>query len=154
PSLLHRRRDVRDLAADDLLADRLDLPGDVLRRLRRELADADAVVLEAVHRVAATLELPLRRVLDRVVHRGVDALQRLGPDMGAEVGLVGVDPDPPDALLLRRIERAKPAAARDLEDDDRPALDLVERDLLALRLNREVLGVAVDELDAGNGRLG
>ena len=61
--------------------------------------------------------------------------------MRAEVGLVGVDADAPDALLLRGVERAEPAASRDLEDDDRAARDLVQRDLLALRLVREVLRV-------------
>ena len=54
--------------------------------------------------------------------------------MRAEEGLVGVDADPPDVLLLRRVERAETAAAGDLEDDARALLDLVQGDLLALGL--------------------
>src|SRR5512147_10752 len=92
-SLLDRRRDVLDLPADDLLLDRRHLRGDALRRLRRELPDADAAVLEAVDRVLATLEVTVLRIADRVEHGGVDALQRRGQDVCAEVRLVGVHTD-------------------------------------------------------------
>ena len=48
-------------------------------------------------------------------------------------------PIPQTPFRLRRVERAEPAAARDLEDDGRAGGNLVERDLLAFRLVREVL---------------
>ena len=59
-----------------------------------------------------------------------------------DVALVGVDADGLDVLLLGRVERAEAALARDREDDLRALVDLVERDLLALRLVDEVLRVA------------
>ena len=59
--------------------------------------------------------------------------------MRAEEALVGVDADPPHALGLRGVERAEAAATGDLEDDVGAGRDLVERDLLALRLGAEVL---------------
>ena len=71
--------------------------------------------------------------------------------MRAEVGLVGVDADALQVLALSRVQRAEAAAARDLEDDLRALGDLVERDLLALRLVGEALRVAVQGLD---GRVG
>ena len=74
--------------------------------------------------------------------------------MGAEVGLVGVDADALLALLLGRVQRAEAALAGDLEHDARALRDLVERDLLALRLVDEVLGVGVERLDVRVGRLG
>ena len=40
--------------------------------------------------------------------------------MRAEEGLVGVDPDAPDALLLRHRQSAEPAVACDVEDDPSP----------------------------------
>src|SRR5207247_8054293 len=58
------------------------------------------------------------------------------------------------AFLLRRVERPEPAPAGDLEDHARALLDLIQRDLLALGLVGEVLRVAVQDLDAGIGRLG
>ena len=58
------------------------------------------------------------------------------------------------ALLLSRVERAEAAAAGHLEDDLRAPRDLVERDLLALRLVDEVLRVPVKRLDLGIGLLG
>ena len=64
--------------------------------------------------------------------------------MVAEVALVGVDADALHALLLGRVERAEAALAGDLEDDLRALRDLVERELLALRLVDEVLRVAVE----------
>src|SRR3954452_4868504 len=123
PRLLHRRRDVRDLAADDLRLDLLRLRLAALRRLRRELAESDSLLLQTVDRVLAALEVAVLRVLDREVDRFVDALQRRGEDVGAEEALVGIDADAPDALLLGCVERAEPAPARDLEDDDRAGRD-------------------------------
>jgi hypothetical protein len=67
----------------------------------------------------------------------------------AEVALVGVDADPAHVLLLGGVQRAEPALAGHLEDDGRAAGDLVERDLLALRLVDEVLRIAVQRRHAG-----
>ena len=71
----------------------------------------------------------------------------------AEVGLVGVDADPADVLLLGCGQSAEAALAGDLEDDMRPARDLVERELLALRLVDEVLRVGVQRRDPWAGLL-
>src|SRR3954453_6414216 len=119
PRLLHRRRDVLDLPLLEVLVERRHRLLDARRRLRREPADADAVAVDPVDRVGAALEVAARRVLDRVEHSSVDALQRRGEHVRAEVALVGVDPDPPHRLLLRRVERAETATARDLEHDHR-----------------------------------
>src|SRR5471030_1080726 len=151
--LLHRRRDVLDLPRNDLLLDQLRLRLDPLRRLRRELAEADALLLEAVDGVLPALEVAVLRVLDREEDSLVDALQRRGEDVRAEEALVGVDPDAPDLLLFRGVERTEPAAARDLEDDHGARRDLIQRDLLALRLDREVLRVTVQRLDSREGGL-
>src|SRR5215831_17979574 len=146
--LRHLGRNVLDLAADDVGADLVDL-GDVGRRhLRRDPADVDAVVLEAEDDVPA-LELAVDDELDGVVDGRVDPLHRARQDVRAEEGLVGVDPDAPHVLLLRSVERAEAAAAGDLEDHASALLDLVQRDLLALRLVGEVLRVPVQRLDAG-----
>ena len=67
--------------------------------------------------------------------------------------LVGVHADPPHLLLLRGVERAEAATARDLEDHDGAGGDLVQRDLLALRRVREVLRVVVQRLDPWHRRL-
>src|SRR3954447_4744095 len=142
-----------DLAALDLVLDRLDLVGVLLAR-RADLADADAVVVEVRDGVRPALVRIVLDRLDRVEDRHVDLLQRARDDLRAEVGLVGVDADRLHALLLRRVDRAEAAGARDLEDDLRALGDLVERDLLALVLRREALRVAVERLDAGVGLLG
>src|SRR4051794_4281772 len=139
-----------DLAALDLVLDRLDLVGVLLAR-RADLADADAIALQVGDDVGAALVGVVLGGLDRVEHRDVDLLQRARDDLRAEVGLVGVDADRLDALLLRRVDRAEAAGARDLEDDLRALGDLVERDLLALVLRGEALRVAVERLD---GRIG
>src|SRR5581483_3578269 len=102
------------------------------RHLRTDPAEADATLLQAVDGVAAA-EPALRDRLDREEHRPVDLLRRARQDVRAEEGLVGVDPDPPDLLLARGLERTEAASARDLEDGDRAGGDLVERDHLALR---------------------
>ena len=55
---------------------------------------------------------------------------RARQDVRAEERLVGVDADPPDAFLLRRVERTEPTAARRPGRSTPDALlDLVERDL-------------------------
>src|SRR4051812_5753437 len=141
-----------DLAALDLVLDRLDLVGVLLAR-RADLADADAVVVEVRDGVRPALVRIVLDRLDRVEDRHVDLLQRARDDLRAEVGLVGVDADRLHALLLRRVDRAEAAGARDLEDDLRALGDLVERDLLALVLRREALRVAVKRRDAGVGLL-
>src|SRR3954452_19347650 len=104
----HFRRNVLDLAGDDVGADLHHLRDLGLRNLRADLAEADTVVLEAEDDVAA-LELAVDDELDRVEHRGVDPLHRAGEDVRPEERLVGVDADAPDALLLRGVERAAAA---------------------------------------------
>ena len=103
--------------------------------------------------VGAALVAVVLDGLDRVEDRHVDLLQRARDDLRAEVGLVGVDADRLHALLLGGVDRAEPARAGDLEDDLRALGDLVECDLLALRLVGEALGVAVERLDARVGLL-
>ncbi len=107
-----------------------------------DLAEPDPAVRDVEERVAATLERAVDDVLHRLEHGDVDLLRRAREDVRAEVALVGVDADPPYALLLRGLQRAEPAAAGRGEHDVRPLRDLVERDLLALRLVDEVLRVA------------
>src|SRR3954454_594213 len=149
--LAHRVRR-RDRPVEDLRLDLLDLRG-VLRARRADLADADTVVLQAVHRVGAALVGVVLDGLDRVEDRDVHLLQGARDDLAAEVGLVGVDADRLHALLLGGVDGAEAARAGHLEDDLRPLGDLVERDLLALRLVGEALGVAVEGLDARIGLL-
>src|SRR4051812_1617751 len=144
--LLDRVRDVADLAADDVLLDLVDLVG-VLLALGVHLAEAHAAVLEVEQLVRAALERAVLHRLDRVEHRDVDLLLGRGQDVAAEVALVGVHADALEALLLGGVERAETALAGNLEDDLRALGDLVEGDLLALRLVDEVLRVAVERLD-------
>src|SRR5918912_1274396 len=119
PPDLDRRRDVLDLPGGDLLLDLLHLLDEGGRDLLRDLADPDAAVLDAERRVAAALERARLHLLDRRVDGHVDLLQRARQDVAAEVGLVGVDADPPEPLLLRRVERPGPPTAGDLELDVR-----------------------------------
>ena len=105
----------------------------------------------------AALERAAVRVDRLIVSKtaDVDLLQRARQDARAEVGLVGVDADAPDVLLLRRVEGAEAAAAGDLEDDVGALGDLVQRDLLALRLVGEVTASSRSStLIARVGRLG
>src|SRR5215208_3169270 len=152
-ALLDLGRDVGDLARLDLLHDLVDLLL-VLRALRGDLAEADAAGLDVEHGVRAALEGAVLDRLDRVEDGHVDLLQRARDDVVPEVALVGIDADALHALLLGRVERAEAALAGDLEDDLRALRDLVERELLAEVLLDEVLGVAVEGLDAGVGLLG
>src|ERR671918_73435 len=138
-----------DLAGDDQLGLRHRLVDGLLRRVRRELAEPDAVLREAERRHAAALEGVVHDRLDGREHGHVHALERAREDVVAEERLVGVHADAPDLTLLGAVESTEPAAAGDLEDDVRAVGDLVERDLLALRLVDEVLRVAVERLDVG-----
>src|SRR3954447_6544414 len=151
--LLDFARDVRDVAALDLVRRLGDL-GLVLGPGGGDLADAGAVVGQVERGVRPALERAVLGRLDRVEHGDVDLLDGRGQHLRADVGLVGVDADALHRLLLRRVEDAEAALARDLEDDLRTLRDLVERQLLALRLVDEVLRVAVEGLDARVGRLG
>ena len=72
---------------------------------------------------------------------------------GAEVRLVGVDADRPGVLLLGGLERAEAASAGRCEDDLGAGCDLVERELLALRLVDEVLGVPGEDIRLRRGLL-
>src|SRR3954452_20541700 len=112
------RRNVLDLAADDVGSDLVHLRDLRGRHLRADLADADAVLLQAEDPVAG-LEVTVDHALDRKEDRCVDALDGTREDVRAEERLVCVDADPPHALLLRSVERTEPAAARDLEDHAR-----------------------------------
>src|SRR5690349_14241706 len=150
--LLDLGGDVGDLAVLDLLGDLVDLLL-VLLAGGRDLAEADAARLDVEHRVGAALEGAVLDGLGRVEDGHVDLLQGAGDDVVAEVALVGVDADAHDALLLGGVERAEAALAGDLEDDLRALRDLVERELLAEVLLDEVLGVAVEGLDARVGLL-
>src|SRR6188472_980774 len=148
-ALLDRARGL-DLAGRELLRPSVQL-GDQRSALRRggaHLAVADAAVLGVVEAVDATLPLLAPGELDRVEHPHVDLLQGAREDLLAEVELVGVDPDAPVLVVLRRLDGAEAAAARDLEDHVGLLADLVQRDLLALRLVDEVLRVVVQGLDA------
>src|SRR4051812_20703364 len=115
PALPHRVGR-RDLAALDLVLDRLDLGGVLLAR-RADLADAHAVVVEVGDHVGATLVGVALDGLDRVEDGHVDLLQRARDDLRTEVGLIGVDADRLHALLLGRVDRAETAGAGDLEHD-------------------------------------
>src|SRR3954470_6355025 len=114
--LLDLRRDVGDVARDDLLLDLFGLVG-VLLALRVELAVRHAVVLELEELVRAALERAVLGRLGGVEHGHVDLLLRRREDVVAEVALVGVDADALDTLLLGGVERAEAALAGDLEDD-------------------------------------
>src|SRR3954452_18177181 len=141
-----------DLAGRELLLDRVDL-GLVLRAGLADLADPDAVVRDGAERVRPALVLVLLDRQDLLEHGHVALLQRAREHLRAEVGLIGVDADRLHALLLGRVDGAEPALAGDLEDDLGALGDLVQRDLLALRLVDEVLRVAVQELHARVGLL-
>ncbi len=106
---------------------------------------------DAEDEVRAALVLARERPLDRLVDALVDLLDRARQHLRAEVQLVAVDADPPDVGLLGRVEDAEAAAAGDLEHDLRALGDLLQCDLLALRLVDEVLGVAVE---LGRARVG
>ena len=100
------------------------------------------------------MEAPVHERFDGEEHRRVDTLQRACEDVRPEEGLIRVDADPPHVLLLRGVERAETAPARNLEHDAGAARDLGERQLLALREIHPVVRVAPHDLDARDGLLG
>ena len=71
----------------------------------------------------------------------VDSLHGARQHVPAEERLVLVDADAPDLRLLGGVERAETAVPGDRELDLRAAGDVVQRELLALRLVDEVLRV-------------
>src|SRR2546423_13774279 len=113
-------RDVRDLPGDDLLLALVARRDIGLRHLRADLPEPDSVLGEAEDGVAAALEGPVLHGLHGQEDGLVDALRRARQDVGPEIGLVGVDADPPDVLLLGGVERPEAAPARDLELDRGP----------------------------------
>ena len=141
-SVAQRARDL-DVAGEDLLRDVVERRDQrvPVGRVGAHLAVADAAVRDVVQRVATALERIFQQRVDRVENRDVDLFRRAREDVRAEERLVVVDTDPPDAALVRRLERAEAAAARRGEHGLRAALDLRERELLALRLVDEVLRV-------------
>src|SRR4051794_4672989 len=114
--LLDDRRGL-DLARDDLRPKSGDLLEERGRHVRADLAEAHAAVLQVEGQVATTVELPVLRTLDGEIDARVDALHGARQDVLAEVGLVDIDADAPDAGLLRRVQRAEPARAGDVELD-------------------------------------
>src|SRR6185503_15490674 len=103
--LRHRRLAVDDLRL--LLVDQVEVL--LVGVLRADLAEPDTVLLEAVDGDASALEAVRGGLLDRVEHGHVDLLLRRRQDVVAEERLIGVDADAPEALLLRRVERAEAA---------------------------------------------
>src|SRR5829696_5625226 len=108
-------------------------------------------LLDAVEVVRAALEVTVLEGLDDLEHGVRERLERARDDAIALRRLVGVDADRHLPLLASRVDRAETAVTRHLEDDVRAAGDLVERDLLALRLVDERLRIRVHEL---HGRIG
>src|SRR6476619_3494653 len=154
PASAQGLRDTGDLAVGDLALHLLGGRHVVGVRLRAEGAEPDAVLVEAEDGVPAARERPVLHRLDRQEDGAVDTLERARQDVRAEERLVPVDPDRPDALVLRPGDRTEAAAAGDLEDDLRARRDLVQRKLLALRLVLPVLGVAPLHLRPRDGRFG
>src|SRR5215208_5115273 len=138
PLLAELARD-GDVPARDLLRDPVELLAVLLRNLRADRPEADALLREAERDVATTLPRPVLHALDHAEDAFVDLLLRARQHVRTEERLVRVDADPPHVLLARGVERAEPAAAGDLEHDLRALLDLVQRELLALRLVVPVL---------------
>jgi len=100
-ALAERGRDAGDLPVGDLALDLLGRRDVVGVRLRAERAEADAVLVEAEHGVAAAGERAVLQRLDRQEDRAVDALEGARQHVRAEERLVAVDTDRPDSLVLR-----------------------------------------------------
>src|SRR5216117_2334448 len=109
----------RDLPGDDLGPDVLDLGFERARHPRADRAEADTAVPEGEAGRATGLERPARELLDRVEHGHVQPLHRARQHVPAEVGLVDIDPDPPDSTLACRLQRPEAAGAGDLEHHTR-----------------------------------
>src|SRR5262245_5517221 len=126
-ALCDRARD-RDRPGDELCPDLLDLGFERAGHGLADRAEADTVVLEGEAGSATGLERPARELFDRVEHRHVNPLHRARQDVTAEVGLVDIDSDPPDATLACRLQHSVAASAGDLEDDSRSFRDLAQGD--------------------------
>src|SRR4029079_2835131 len=127
--------------------------GDVLLvRLRAQRAETDTVLVDPEDDVPPALERALLELLDREEDRAVDALERARQHVRAEERLVAVDSDPPHVVVLRGRERAEAATAGALDHALGAGRDLVQRELLALRLVLPVLGVVPAHLRPRHGR--
>src|SRR5829696_2370663 len=146
-ALCDRARD-RDLPGDDLGPDVLDLGLERAGHPRADRAEADTPVAEGEAGGATGLEPPARELLDRVEHGHVHPLHRARQYVPAEVGLVDIDSDPPDATLACRLQRPEAAGPGDLEHDSRSLRDLAQGDRPALHGVEEVVGIAVQRRDA------
>src|SRR4051795_2712726 len=142
-----------DPPGDDLLPDVIQLPQDRGGHVAADPSEPDTAVPQVEDGVAAGPERAAREPVQRVAHRDVRPAQRARQDVAAQIRLVDVDADPPDALLPRGIERAEPAVAGDVEQDPRALGDLVKRDRPAFGRVREVVRVGVEQHDARVGAL-
>src|SRR6185503_16527395 len=152
--LLADRRRRLELAGDDL---RLVLVHGVdprLRHRRAALADPDTVVLPVQEDVRPTREVPLERILDRVLDTDIRLLESAREDVLRDAVLVGVDADPPLAERRCLLQRAVTAEAGDLEDHLGPLPDQVLRHVRARRRVGEAVRVLNDRLRARNGLVG
>src|ERR671918_2868694 len=104
-ALCDRARD-RDLPGDDLGADVLDLGLERAGHARADRAEADTAVPEGEAGRATGLERPAHELLDRVEHRYVQPLHRARQYVPAQMGLVDIDADAPNATLACRLQRA------------------------------------------------
>src|SRR5437016_3004002 len=118
-----------------------------MRHFRADLSEAYATVAKVEDGVLARPERSLLQRADEIVDRDVEPLDYAGQDLRAKVGLVDVDADAPDALLLGRLERSEPARSRDREDSARALRDLAECQRLALVRGIEVVRVRVQGRD-------
>src|SRR5260370_27354361 len=88
-------------------------------------------------------------VFDGRVGGDVNLLQSAGDDRRVGVFLIRVYANALDAGLPCGLQRAEPAAARDLDHHIRPAVDLSLGDAFALGRDGEVIRVADEYLDPG-----
>src|SRR5215216_2605801 len=146
-ALCDRARD-RDLPGDDLGPDVLDLCLERAGHRRAHRAEADTAVPEGEAGRATGLERPARELLDGVEHGHVQPLHRARQDVPAQMGLVDIDADAPNALLLRRVEGAEATGAGHLEHDSRSLRDLAQGDRPTFHRVGEVVGIAVQRRDA------
>src|SRR2546421_2638783 len=93
------------------------------------------------------LELTIDDILDRGIGRHVNFLERAGDNGRVGVLLVCVHADAVDAGLAGGLQRAQPAAARDLEDDVSALPDLGLSLTLALGRVGEVVRVTDEDVD-------
>src|SRR5207247_8059741 len=93
-----------DLAGDDLRLDGVDLLHVGRGDARADLPEAHPAVLEVEDEVLPADERACHSGLDREVDAAVDALDSARQDVLAEVGLVLVNADAPDAGPLRGVQ--------------------------------------------------